>query len=155
MANDERSSSQLSATEVLTTRVLDAPRERVFAAWTDPAQLTRWWGPAGFTSTFLVHEPRAQGAWRFILHGPDGRNYENHGVFAELLPPSRIVFEHQSGPVYRASFDFEALGGRTRVRWHMRFENERFLAQHGALVVSANDENLDRLEAVLSGPARA
>ncbi len=145
----ETSSRQLSATEVLTTRLLDAPPERVFAAWTDPAQLTRWWGPSGFTSTFLEHDPRSGGVWRFVLHGPDGRDYKNHGVFTEMLAPRRIVFDHQSGPVYRATFDFEAVGEQTRVTWHMRFENAHFLEVHGALVVNANLENLERLAAVL------
>lgn len=149
----EASSHQLSETEVLTTRLLDASRERVFEAWADPSQLTRWWGPSGFTSTFSEHELRTGGAWRFVLHGPDGTDFKNHGVFSEVLAPSRIVFDHQSGPVYRATFDFEAVGEHTRVRWHMRFDNPRFLAEHGALVVNANVQNLDRLEVVLRGPS--
>jgi uncharacterized protein YndB with AHSA1/START domain len=139
-------------TEVSTSRVVRASPERVFAAFTDPTQLTRWWGPKGFTSTFHLHEPRAGGTWRFVLHGPDGTDFKNHGVFVELSP-QRIVFDHQSGPVYRATFDFEAVEGGTRVKWHMRFDNPRFLVEHGGLITRSNEENLDRLEAVLAaGP---
>jgi uncharacterized protein YndB with AHSA1/START domain len=144
------SSQQVSATEVLTTRVVYATPERVFDAWVDPGKLTLWWGPKGFTSTFHAHDPRPGGEWRFTLHGPDGRDYKNHSVYAEVVPPKRLVIDHVSGPTYRACIDFEPLDGCTRIVWRMRFENARFLAEHGALVVGANLENLDRLEAVLA-----
>ncbi len=137
---------------MLTTRVIAAPRERGFDAWVDPKVLSRWWGPKRFTSTFHEHDPRPGGHWRFVLHGPDGRDFKNHSTYVEVSRPSRIVLDHVSGPVYRATFDLEALGERTHVRWHMRFENAEFLTLHGDLVVNGNVENLDRLEAVL-GPA--
>lgn len=94
MANDERSSSQLSATEVLTTRVLDAPRERVFAAWTDPEQIRQWFGPAGFTTETVECDIRPGGRWRFVYTGPDGRTYDNRMLFLRIEPPQRIEIEH-------------------------------------------------------------
>src|SRR5688500_3516125 len=77
-------------------RWIDAPRERVFKAFSDPAHLARWWGPNGFTSTFHEFDLRPGGAWRFVMHGPDGANYPNESVFVEVVEPERIVFEHMS-----------------------------------------------------------
>jgi uncharacterized protein YndB with AHSA1/START domain len=147
----ESSSQHVSATEVLSIRVVDAGPARVFAAWTNPKELTKWWGPKGFTSTFEEHDPRPGGQWRFVLHGPDGKDFKNHIVYAEVAP-NRIVLDHVSGPVYRATVDFEPAGERTRIVWRMRFDNPRFLAEHGELVVQGNRDNLDRLEAVLAAP---
>jgi uncharacterized protein YndB with AHSA1/START domain len=58
--------------EIITSRVYDAPRELVFKAWTDPKHIARWWGPNGFTTTIHEMDVRPGGAWRFIMHGPDG-----------------------------------------------------------------------------------
>src|SRR5580700_6172332 len=55
----------------------DAPRELVFAAWTDPKHLSQWWGPNGFTTTTSSFDFRPGGIWRFVMHGPDGRDYQN------------------------------------------------------------------------------
>ena len=56
-----------SAREIVTTRVVDAPRDRVFGAWANPDQLARWWGPEGFTNTFYEFDLRPGGAWRFVM----------------------------------------------------------------------------------------
>ena len=61
--------------EIVSTRVLDAPRELVFRAFSDPDLLARWWGPEGFTNTFHEFDLRPDGAWRFVMHGPDGTDY--------------------------------------------------------------------------------
>jgi uncharacterized protein YndB with AHSA1/START domain len=74
------------------TRVLDAPRELVFKAWTDPKQVGRWWGPNGFTSPVCEVDARAGGTIRIDMRGPDGRVYPMRGVFRELVEPERIVF---------------------------------------------------------------
>jgi uncharacterized protein YndB with AHSA1/START domain len=62
---------------IIATRVFDAPRELVFALWTDPEHLAQWWGPNGFTTTTHTFDMRPGGAWRFVMHGPDGRDYQN------------------------------------------------------------------------------
>ena len=56
--------------EIVTTRVMDAPRELVFKAWTDPDHLVHWWGPTGFTNTFHEFDLKPGGVWRFVMHGP-------------------------------------------------------------------------------------
>ena len=94
--------------EIVTTRVIDAPRERVFEAFSDPARLARWWGPAGFSSTFHEFDFRPGGRWRFILHGPNGANYPNESVFVEMVKPERLVFDHLSDHWFRMTITLSA-----------------------------------------------
>lgn len=63
-----------SSRAIVTTRVFNAQRERMFRAFTDTNQLARWWGPKGFSNTFREFDTRPGGHWRFIMHGPDGTN---------------------------------------------------------------------------------
>jgi uncharacterized protein YndB with AHSA1/START domain len=75
-------------------RVYAYPRELVFAAWTDPKQIGRWWGPDGFTTTVQDMDVRPGGTWRFIMHGPDGTDYHDIIVYSEVTPPERLVYVH-------------------------------------------------------------
>src|SRR5512138_1947517 len=86
----------LSDREIVSARTFDAPRERVFGAFSDPSRLARWWGPKGFTSTFHEFDMRPGGAWRITLHGPDGADYPSESVFVDVVRPARIVFRHVS-----------------------------------------------------------
>ena len=63
------------------TRLLDAPRELVWSVWTDPKHLAQWWGPDGFRTTTSAFDFKPGGVWRFVMHGPDGRDYGAHGGF--------------------------------------------------------------------------
>ena len=67
--------------ELVMTRVLDAPRDLVYEAWTNPRHIAQWWGPKGFTNTIHEMEVKVGGVWRFIMHGPDGTDYPNKVVF--------------------------------------------------------------------------
>jgi len=78
--------------ELITTRVFEAPREVVFKAWTDPAQLKRWWGPKGFTNPVCEVDVRPGGAIRIHMRAPDGVVYPMTGVFHEVAEPERLVF---------------------------------------------------------------
>jgi uncharacterized protein YndB with AHSA1/START domain len=66
---------------IIGTREFDAPRALVFSVWTDPKHLAQWWGPFGFTTTTPSFDFRPGGVWRFVMHGPDGRNYQNRITF--------------------------------------------------------------------------
>lgn len=131
--------------EIVSTRVFDAPRELVFRAWTDPAHLSQWWGPKGFTNTFEEFDPRPGGHWRFVMHGPDGRDYPNHSIFREIAPPERIVFDHLSGHRFRVTATFEDLGGKTRLTWRMLFETTPEFEAARPHVILGNQQNLDKL----------
>ncbi len=113
---------------IIGTRVFDAPREIVFAAFSDPKHLAQWWGPNGFTTTTSAFDFRPGGVWRFVMHGPDGRDYQNRITFDLIDPPSRLAYRHighaDVEPVkFTQSLTFEDLGsGKTRLIWHGTFE---------------------------------
>jgi uncharacterized protein YndB with AHSA1/START domain len=77
--------------EVLLTRVFDAPRELVFDALTNPEHLRHWFGPRGWTLAVCEVDLRVGGAWRYVLHGANGRSMGMHGVFREIVRPERLV----------------------------------------------------------------
>lgn len=137
--------------DILTTRVLHHPRAVVFRAWTDPELLQRWWGPKGFTNTFHAHDLRPGGLWDFTMHGPDGKNYHNVSMYRAIEAPARLIFDHVK-PMHRFEVLvlFEDLDGHTRLHWRMRHPTPEERAQVIAFVPAANEENLDRLEAVLA-----
>lgn len=136
--------------EIITTRDFSASRARVFAAWTDPEQLARWWGPNGFTNTFHECDVRPGGAWRYVMHGPDGMDYPNECVFEEIEPLERIVLRHLSGHEFQVTATFEDVGGRTRVVFRQLFMNPAEFEEAKPYCVEGNEQNLERLDAVLS-----
>src|SRR5580765_2986719 len=80
--------------EIVLSRVFDAPREVVFEAWTDPAQVTQWFCPKGFTSTTDEIDLRVGGRWRFVMTGADGTRYDNRIVYLEIRSPDLLVYDH-------------------------------------------------------------
>lgn len=135
---------------LLTSRVFACSRARLFAAFTNASELARWWGPKGFTNTFHTFEPKSGGRWVFTMHGPTAGNYENESLFREVMAETRIVLEHVSHPRYVATFDFADEGTGARLTWRMDFETVERFEQVRKVAVGANEENLDRLEAVLA-----
>lgn len=95
MTNDPRATWAIER-EIVLSRVIDAPRTRVFEAFTDPAQITRWFGPAGFKTETLEIDIREGGLWRFIYTGPDGTRWDNRMVFQKIAAPRLLVIEHGS-----------------------------------------------------------
>jgi uncharacterized protein YndB with AHSA1/START domain len=126
---------------IIATRVFDAPRDLVFAAWTDPKHLAQWWGPNGFTTTTSAFDARAGGIWRFVMHGPDGRDYQNRITYDEVVKPERLVYRHGGGedvePVqFKVAVTFDDLGGKTKLTMHMLFpsaaERDRIIKEYSA-----------------------
>jgi uncharacterized protein YndB with AHSA1/START domain len=136
--------------EIVTTRVISAPRELIWRAWTEPEHVRNWWGPKGFTNTFHEFDLRPGGKWRFIMHGPDGKDYPNESVFIEIRRPERLVFEHQSAPRFRATVLFEDFGGKTKITFRQLFELPEDYRRVKVFAVPANEENMDKLEAELA-----
>ena len=126
----------------------------MFSVWTDAKHLAQWWGPNGFTTTTSRFEFRPGGVWRFVMHGPDGRDYQNRVTFDEIVPPERIVYRHGGGddvePVqFRQTVIFEDLGGRrTRITWRGDFpsaaERDRVIKEYGADKGSGADHGAPR-----------
>lgn len=78
--------------ELVVSRVIDAPRELVFKAWTQPEHIARWWGPRGFTTIHCEMDIRVGGAYRFGMVSPRGTKHWKRGVYREIVEPERIVF---------------------------------------------------------------
>ena len=82
---------------IIASRVFDAPRDLVFAVWADPEHLAQWWGPHGFTTTTHSFDMRSGGIWRFVMHAPGGRDFQNPMTYEEVVRPQRIGYRHGGG----------------------------------------------------------
>jgi uncharacterized protein YndB with AHSA1/START domain len=127
---------------LIVTRLLNAPRELVFEAWTDPAHLAHWYGPNGFTITTHEIDVKAGGVWKFMMHGPDGRDYPNKIIFSEVVKPEKLVYQHagdeDTEPVsFHVTVTFEAEEGKTKLTMNSDFgsaeELERIDKEYGAI----------------------
>ena len=128
-----------------TSRDIPATMAQVFAAISDPQRLNRWWGPAGFTNTFSVCEFKLGGRWSFIMHGPDGHNYQNENVFSAIDAPHKVVIQHVVEPKFSLTIGLSASAAGTRVSWSQAFESSEVASRIEHIVVPANEQNLDRL----------
>jgi uncharacterized protein YndB with AHSA1/START domain len=150
------SQARNSNAAVSTERVLSANPRKVFAAFEEPEQLAQWWGPNGFTNTFEQFEFKPGGRWVFVMHGPNGANYPNESVFREIVPHTRIVIEHVVKPWFTLTVTLTARGDethgeQTHLTWVQEFESPEVAAKMRPIVAAANEQNLDRLEALLAG----
>lgn len=127
------------------SRVFDAPRAKVWQAWTEPARLKQWWGPKGFTVHTCKVDLRPGGIFHYGMTAPDGSDMWGKFVYREIKAPERLVFvvsfsDPQAGvtlhpgmedwPRYILStVEFQDLSGRTKVSisWipHEASETER------------------------------
>lgn len=146
--------AKISEREIVSMRVFDAPVDLVFKAWTKPEHLKLWWGPKDFTNTFHEFDLRPGGNWKFVMHGPDGTNYENHSVFVEIDEPKKILFEHVSQHHYVATIHFERIENRTKVSFGMVFDTAEEFDRVKKYIEIGNEQNFDRLEAELIRMAR-
>ena len=151
MASEDNRETATAEREIVLTRVVDAPRELVWRAWTEPEHLIRWWGPDGFTNTFHEIDVRPGGVWRFVMHGPDGTDYDNKVVFLEVVEPERMVYDHGSGddedPMFRAVVTFEEEDGGTKVTLYTLFPTaeSRDLAVREYGAIEGGNQTLARM----------
>lgn len=144
--------------EIVISRIVDAPRELVWEAMTNPQHVIHWWGPRGFSDTIEKMDVRPGGAWKHIMHGPDGTDYPNKSIFKEVVKPERIVFSHgggkKGGPGVRfvATWTFDLVApGKTKVTIRMVFPSEalrEFVAKEFGAVEGGN-QTLERLSEYL------
>src|SRR5258708_1840933 len=158
---NDTSAESIANREIVVTRVFDAPRDLVFKMWTDPKHIAQWWGPKGFTTTIYEMDVRVGGVWRFVMHGPDGVDYQNKVVYLEIVKPERIVYSHVSGPQFQMTVTFAQDGGKdgnkTRLTAQMLFESatqrDQTVKQFGAVAglnqaLGCLQEYLDEIEAL-------
>src|SRR5207248_8444720 len=111
--------------EIVTTVTLDAPRELVFKAYTEPKLFAQWWGPRRYENKIEKFDSRPGGEWRVVQRGDDGSEFGFRGVNHDVVAPERICatfeFEGVPGHVALQTATFEAVGNQTRVVAHMVF----------------------------------
>ncbi len=145
--------------EIVIARHIDAPREVVFEAFTEVRHLSRWWGPQGFTTTTRSFEFRVRGVWDFVLHGPDGTDYQEWITWTEIVPPERIAMlhgEYRDDPnAFESVLTFEADGARTRIEMRTVFPTRELrdeaVEKHRA--VEGGRQTLSSLAAYVTGNA--
>src|SRR6266850_4554235 len=108
--------------DLILTRIIDAPREKVFKAWTDPALLKQWFAPLPWTTPLVETDVRPGGSSHIVMRGPDGNEFPNRGVYLEVVKNERLVFtdaytkawEPSAKPFMTGVLTFEDLGGKTK-----------------------------------------
>jgi uncharacterized protein YndB with AHSA1/START domain len=147
-----------SEREIQVERVFDAPREQVFAAFTDPELTVQWWGPRGTTAVVDQMDVTPGGSWRFVLRNDDGSETGFRGTYREVEPPERIVqtfeWEGLPGHVSVETATFEDLGGQTKVTttslFHTTEERDGMLESG---MERGMNETYARLDELLAGLA--
>jgi uncharacterized protein YndB with AHSA1/START domain len=120
--------SPTSDRELVLTRLIDAPREKLFRAWTDPALLKQWFAPLPYTTPVAELDVRPGGSNLIVMRGPDGKDMPNRGVYLEVVPNERLVFtdafstawEPSAKPFMTVILTFEDEGGKTRYTARVR-----------------------------------
>lgn len=136
--------------EILSSRTVAAPPEKVFRAFEEPEHLQNWWGPSGFANTFIEFDLRPGGKWRFVMHGPEGGNYPNECEFINVDKPHLLLWNRLSPPLFQMRLSFEAVAaGQTRVTFKMTFDSAAACNKLKGFVPEKNEENFDRLETEL------
>ena len=130
--------------QIVLSRLIGAPRGLVFEAFTQVRHLSRWWGPEGFTTTTRSFDFRAGGAWDFVMHGPDGTDYQEWITWTEIVPPERIALVHGGSrddpDAFESVLTFEAAGEETRVVMRTVFPTK-----------TLRDEAVERYHAIEGG----
>ena len=108
--------------ELMLTRLIDAPPEKVYRAWTDPQLLKQWFAPLPYTTPVAELDVRPGGSAFIVMRGPDGKDLPNHGVYLEVVPNQRLVstdayvkaWEPSEKPFMTLILTFEDEAGKTR-----------------------------------------
>jgi uncharacterized protein YndB with AHSA1/START domain len=140
--------------ELTSTVILDAPRELVFKAYTDPQLFARWWGPRRYENKIEKFDSRPGGEWHVVQRGADGSEHGFRGVNHDVVAPERIcaTFEYLGFPghVMLQTATFEPLGNKTKLVAHLVFES---VMDRDGMVASGmrdgSDESMERLAELL------
>jgi uncharacterized protein YndB with AHSA1/START domain len=129
----------MSETQLRLERLIAAPPERLFALWTDPEQVVRWWWPEGYQLPSCDLDVRPGGAWRATVQTADGQRKAVSGIYRVVEPPRRLVLtwgwvgdDGTRGHETEVTVTFEAVPGGTRlVLLHQGFESKERCDAHG------------------------
>jgi uncharacterized protein YndB with AHSA1/START domain len=114
--------------DLILTRIIDAPRENVFEAWTAPALLKQWFAPSPWTTPTVATDVRVGGSSLIVMRSPDGNEFPNRGVYLEVVKNERLVFtdaytkawEPSDKPFMTVALTFEAQGEKTKYMARVR-----------------------------------
>lgn len=134
-----------------TSRKFNFAPEFIYAAIANPERLARWWGPSGFTNSFIQFEFQPGGKWSFVMHGPDGTNYPNESEFQEIIPNEKVVIRHVCEPFFTLTIQITGTENGSILHWTQDFDSEEVAQMVSSIVIPANEQNLDRLAAELIG----
>ena len=107
--------------DLILTRLIDAPPEKVYQAWTDPELMKQWFAPLPWTITKVEHDVRPGGASLVVMRSPEGAEFPMRGVYLEVIPNRRLVFtdayasawQPSEKPFMTVEITFENVGGQT------------------------------------------
>lgn len=128
MSADTTMHVETSGKDTVFTRLIAAPRARVFRAWTDPKHLSKWWGPHSVTCPICEVDLRPGGRLRLVMRSPEGSDYPLTGVYREIVEPERIVCSvdtSEHSPEWHAQLSRHRPGGgraATEMLWTVSFE---------------------------------
>jgi uncharacterized protein YndB with AHSA1/START domain len=148
--------------ELTLTRMIDAPQALVYQAFTDPAMMTQWWGPHGFTNTECAIDAQPKGKWKINMSSPEFPNHWCNGSFVETKPNEKIVFisrgfldaNDRAGIESRNTVTLENVDGKTRLTLHitlMHLDEQLQLAWEGS--AEGWSQSLEKLNATVYGIA--
>src|SRR3954454_4293766 len=141
---DAMAQSARAEREIVISRLINAPREQVFEAFTAVRHLSQWWGPEGFSTTTRAFEFRAGGVWDFVMHGPDGTDYQEWISWTEIDPPERIALLHgesRGDPnAFESVLTFAVEGAATRIEMRTVFPT-----------IEQRDEAVEKYHAIEGG----
>jgi len=141
--------------EIIITRLINAPRELVFQAWTDVKHLEKWWGPNGFSTTTKEFVFKPGGEWFHTMHGPDGTDYPNEIFYEVIIPPERIEYSHGGGDdvgvndaQFHVTVTFDDENGKTRVTMKSVFQTAKQLnyVVEKYHAIEGGEQHLSRLD---------
>ena len=146
--------AHLAATErqLINSRVVNAPRELVWKAFTDPRHVNAWWGPDGFENVDVEQDVRVGGVWKFTMVGPDGRKYPNKSTYVEILAPERLVYDHGDWESvhFRAVVTLEEVGAQTLVTLTLIGPSREFRDSLLGFAIEGGRQHLAKLDAYLA-----
>jgi uncharacterized protein YndB with AHSA1/START domain len=124
--------------DLVLTRHIDAPREKLFRAWTEPELLKQWFAPLPYTTPHAELDVRPGGASLVVMRAPDGNEFPNRGIYLEVVENERLVFtdayvaawEPSAKPFMTVILTFEPEGGGTRYTARVRHWTEEDRAAH-------------------------
>jgi len=160
MREGARAASPTADREIVIARVVDAPPDVVFEAFTEVRHLSQWWGPQGFTTTTRSFEFRVGGEWVFVMRGPDGTEYQEWISWTEIVAPERIALIHGEFPgdpnAFTSVLTFTREGAATRLEMRTVFSSQEVrdeaVAKYHA--VEGGEQTLGKLAAYLAATLR-